>query len=71
MSIDVLSARSAALEQVEEIPRAIDDVGAEWLVARRWFERLDAARRTGRWDEFGEAYEALIVLFGLLSDSTN
>ncbi|MCZ6917419.1 MAG: UPF0182 family protein [Gemmatimonadetes bacterium] len=34
----------------------------DWAAARRWFERLDAARQSGDWSAFGIAYEALRVL---------
>lgn len=44
------------------------DEGA-WLEARRWFERLDAARRAGNWRAFGEAYEALRRLLGAAGDT--
>jgi hypothetical protein len=43
--------------------------GDSWAEARRWFQRLDAARRAGDWPAFGEAYEALRRLFGLRPDS--
>lgn len=42
---------------------------ADWAAARRWFERLDAARRSGDWMGFGEAYGQLQRLLGARSDS--
>jgi uncharacterized membrane protein (UPF0182 family) len=30
-----------------------------WIEARRWFERMEAARRAGDWQAFGDAYDAL------------
>jgi hypothetical protein len=46
-----------------------DAAGARWDEARRWFERMDAARRGGDWGAFGEAYEALRRLMGSVLDS--
>ena len=31
----------------------------EWTRARQWFDRMDAARRTGDWAAFGRAYDEL------------
>lgn len=44
------------LELLRVPPRA---AAGRWVEARQWFERLDAARRTGDWATFGQAYEAL------------
>lgn len=56
---------AAALEGMRTAGAAAGgpDEGA-WLEARRLFERLDAARRTGDWAVFGQAYEALRRLLG-------
>lgn len=40
-----------------------------WAQARRWFERLDAARRAGDWNAFGRAYEELGRLLAGRGDS--
>jgi len=40
-----------------------------WTDARRWFDRLDAARVSGDWLAFGEAYAALKRLLTLPPDS--
>jgi uncharacterized membrane protein (UPF0182 family) len=54
------------------LAEAIERVGAEvaapprsgsWDEVRRWFQRLDAARQSGDWRAFGEAYDALRGLF--------
>jgi uncharacterized membrane protein (UPF0182 family) len=42
---------------------------AGWPEARRWFERMDAARRAGDWAAFGRAYQRLRRLLGAGSDS--
>ncbi len=41
----------------------------EWMRARQWFERMDAARRAGDWSAFGRAYEELRQLLIGLRDS--
>ena len=33
--------------------------GADWSSAKRWFERMEQARRRGDWTAFGRAYDAL------------
>jgi hypothetical protein len=58
---------------------ALDRLGAEsaptgmgsreWIRARQWFERMDAARRVGDWSAFGRAYEELRQLLIGLQDS--
>jgi hypothetical protein len=60
---------ATAMERALAIPRVISDAGTEWALARRWFVLLDEARRGGRWEDFGEAYNALVRLFGLPADS--
>ncbi len=45
-------------------------VGAgQWAEARRWFEYMDAARRTGDWTAFGQAYERLRRLLTGMPDT--
>ncbi|MGD8728041.1 MAG: UPF0182 family protein, partial [Gemmatimonadales bacterium] len=41
----------------------------EWMRARQWFARMDAARRAGDWTAFGRAYEELRSLLGGARDS--
>jgi uncharacterized membrane protein (UPF0182 family) len=41
----------------------------EWLRARQWFERMDAARRAGDWNAFGRAYDELRRLLVGASDT--
>jgi len=42
---------------------------ASWIEARRWFERLDEARRRGDWIAFGQAYQNLKRLLTSDGDS--
>lgn len=56
--------RAAALEAGPAPPGAGD-----WIEARRWFRRLDAARRAGDWAAFGRAYERLRRLLGVAPDT--
>lgn len=48
-----------ALERVEAETGPLGAPASSWARARRWFERLDAARRSGDWGAFGRAYEEL------------
>ena len=41
-----------------------------WDEARRWFQRMDAARQSGDWQVFGEAYNALRRLLASPRDTT-
>jgi uncharacterized membrane protein (UPF0182 family) len=60
----------AALTQVREAtPSSLRQAG-QWTAARRWFERLDAARRSGDWTAFGRAYDELRRLLGVVEDSS-
>ncbi len=58
-----------ALERLraDASPRAGDP--GQWSRARQWFERMDAARRTGDWAAFGRAYDQLRQLLAPRSDS--
>jgi uncharacterized membrane protein (UPF0182 family) len=60
----------AALTQVRETVQPTGRPAAQWATARRWFQRLDAARRSGDWVAFGEAYEELRRLLGVGRDSS-
>jgi hypothetical protein len=61
------------------LPTALQRLGAEasptgmgsreWMRAKQWFERMDAARRLGNWTAFGRAYEELRQLLIGLPDS--
>jgi len=61
------------------LPTALDQLRAEasptgmgsreWMRAKQWFERMDAARRLGDWTAFGRAYEELRQLLIGLPDS--
>ncbi len=42
---------------------------AQWLDARRWFERMDQARRAGDWAEFGRAWQELRRVLGVPRDT--
>jgi uncharacterized membrane protein (UPF0182 family) len=46
-----------------------DQASASWMEARRWFERLDEARRRGDWIAFGQAYQNLKRLLTSDDDS--
>ena len=68
----VTVARGGAVGSGTTLAEAIDRLGREepvpirpgsWDEARRWFQRLDAARQSGDWRAFGEAYDALLRLF--------
>ncbi len=61
-------ARGGAVASGRTVPQAFERLGTEmplpirpgsWEEARRWFQRLDAARQNGDWRAFGEAYDAL------------
>ncbi len=52
-----------ALQRLQSQVPTPGAAGAEWSRARRWFERMDAARRAGDWVAFGQAYDALRRLF--------
>jgi uncharacterized membrane protein (UPF0182 family) len=58
---------SAALAAALMSDRTAEMVSTDWAAARRWFERLDAARESGDWIAFGRAYEELGNL--LMGDS--
>jgi len=68
----VTLARGGAVGAGTTLAEAIERLGSEvpapvrsgsWAEARRWFQRLDAARQSGDWRAFGEAYDALRRLF--------
>ena len=68
----VTVARGGAIGSGVTLDEAIARLGSEepapirpgsWSEARRWFQRLDAARQSGDWRAFGEAYDALRGLF--------
>ncbi|HXV85690.1 MAG TPA: UPF0182 family protein, partial [Gemmatimonadales bacterium] len=44
--------------------------GAQWAEARRWFARMDQARRSGDWADFGRAWRELERLLGVPADTT-
>jgi uncharacterized membrane protein (UPF0182 family) len=48
-----------ALSRLETETSPLGLAAAERAEARRWFERMDAARRAGDWTAFGRAYEEL------------
>ncbi len=58
---------NAALAAALMSDRTAEMVSTDWAAARRWFERLDAARESGDWIAFGRAYEELGNL--LMGDS--
>ena len=58
---------NAALAEALVSDRSAEIVSTDWAAARRWFERLDAARASGDWIAFGRAYEQLRTL--LMGDS--
>jgi uncharacterized membrane protein (UPF0182 family) len=60
----------AALAQIRETAQPANRPTGQWADARRWFQRLDAARRSGDWAAFGEAYEELRRLLGVARDSS-
>ncbi|HEX9691161.1 MAG TPA: UPF0182 family protein [Gemmatimonadales bacterium] len=67
-----VEASGATLREVaERLERSQPEGGrsARWDEVRRWFGRLDAARRAGDWGAFGEAYDALRQLVNLPADS--
>jgi hypothetical protein len=69
---DGVEASGATLREVaERLERSQPEGGrsARWDEVRRWFGRLDAARRAGDWGAFGEAYDALRQLVNLPADS--
>ncbi len=49
----------SALARVETQSSPFGMAAGEKAEARRWFERMDAARRSGDWTAFGRAYEEL------------
>ncbi len=59
-----------AVRRAREIGGDTGEPIGDWSVARRWFEQLHRARRSGDWTSFGEAYDELVRLFGLHADST-
>ncbi|MEE8135327.1 MAG: UPF0182 family protein, partial [Gemmatimonadales bacterium] len=68
----VTLARGSAVGSGTTLAEAIERLGSDvpapvrsgsWAEARRWFQRLDAARQSGDWRAFGEAYDALRRLF--------
>lgn len=59
-----------ALRRVEAETGPLGAPASSWSLARRWFERLDAARRSGDWGAFGRAYEELRRLLVGGVDST-
>jgi len=70
--LGVTLARGGAVASGATLVEAIARLGSEapapirpgsWDEARRWFQRLDAARQSGDWRAFGEAYDALRGLF--------
>ena len=48
-----------ALDELRLSDRPAATMFGDWAAARRWFERLDEARQSGDWVEFGRAYEEL------------
>ena len=55
---------SVALERAQSTAGA-GGAPAEWSAARRWFERMDDARRAGYWTGFGRAYDELRRLLNI------
>jgi hypothetical protein len=49
----------AALDRLRTDAVPAEGDRGEWIRARQWFERMDAARRTGDWAAFGRAYDEL------------
>jgi len=66
------AARGATLPEALTRLRALigtsPGTGAQWAEARRWFVRMDHARRSGDWVEFGRAWRELERLLGAASD---
>ncbi len=60
---------SDAVARVLQVRPNSDRASGTWREARRWFERLDEARRRGDWNAFGEAYENLKRLLTSHGDS--
>lgn len=59
---------AAVRAAVREAGPALPEAG-DWIEARRWFRRLEAARRAGDWAAFGRAYERLRRLLGVAPDT--
>ena len=49
----------SALNELRLSDRPAANLSGDWAAARQWFERLDEARQSGNWAEFGRAYEEL------------
>ncbi len=58
-----------AVRRVLRSPVERGRASANWVEARRWFERLDDARRRGDWTAFGQAYQNLKRLLTSDGDS--
>jgi len=59
----------SALARVETQSSPFGMAAGEKAEARRWFERMDAARRSGDWTAFGRAYEELRRILTTETDS--
>jgi hypothetical protein len=58
-----------ALARAASAARAAPVSDSVWAHARRWFQQLDDARRSGDWNSFGRAYDELRRLLGGTRDS--
>ncbi|MEJ2238550.1 MAG: UPF0182 family protein [Gemmatimonadales bacterium] len=69
---DVVARGSSLTEAARRVLSSAADRGqasASWREARRWFERLDDARKRGDWVAFGQAYQNLKRLLASDGDS--
>lgn len=68
-----IAARGATLDQamvrLHAALGAPPAASAQWLEARRWFERMDQARQAADWAEFGRAWQELRRVLGVPRDS--
>jgi hypothetical protein len=58
-----------ALARLRSLIGTAPGTGAQWIEARRWFVRMDQARRSGDWAEFGRAWRELERTLGVARDS--